>query len=167
MKDPRADSARSALQPGDHLAIACRSADAAKAATSCSGTEPDDCVSCRSPSPRTDWVAGRPARGDWRAGARSILAGGPQILVEAGRDVRHKQLLDVHVAARKLLLVEIAQERVEGRPAALDRIVPDLRPESPARRFRLLDHPGKAHRQRVGVIDRLIGDIARATEGAV
>src|ERR1700704_6809917 len=37
MKDPRADSAHSALQPGDHLAIVGRSPMPAKGAASCSG----------------------------------------------------------------------------------------------------------------------------------
>src|ERR1700704_1916541 len=81
-------------------------------------------------------------------GARSILAGRPQIFVETGADIRHEQLLDAHAAAREFLLIEITHERIEGRAAALDRIVPDLRPEYVARRFRLLDHPGKTDRQR-------------------
>src|SRR5258705_6644171 len=151
MKGSGADSAHSVLQPGDRLAIAGRSGVARQR--------------CGKLQRRGGLKTGHT---DWRRfSARSVLARRPQIFVETGADIRHEQFLDAHAAAREFLLIEITHERIEGRAAALDRIVPDLRPEYVARRFRLLDYPGKADRQRVGVIDRLIGQIARPAEGAV
>ena len=69
--------------------------------------------------------------------------------------------------AREFLLVEMAHQRVQRRPAAFDRIVPDLRPEDLARRLDLVDHPRQADGQRVGVVHPVIGDVARPAEGAI
>src|SRR5262245_54441171 len=48
---------------------------------------------------------------------KSILACSPQIFVERRRDVRNKKLLDLHSSARKPLLIDIRNQRLERRPA--------------------------------------------------
>src|SRR5688500_15099533 len=77
-----------------------------------------------------------------------LLAGGVKILVEARGDVGREQLLDAHAALRQALLVEVGDERLQGRAAAFDRIVPGHFP----RGFDFLDQPGQAHREGVGVV---------------
>src|SRR5688500_775026 len=98
-----------------------------------------------------------------RASLPPALAGGAKILVEAGRDVGDEQLLDCHAALRQALLGEVGDERFQGRPAALDRIVR----AHLLRGLDLLDQPGQAHRKGVGVVQPAPGEVARLAERLV
>src|ERR1700731_2475371 len=91
----------------------------------------------------------------------SILARRPQVFRKSRFDVRHEQFLNAHPAARKALLIKIRNQGLERRPAAFNRIIPDLRPEHMMRRFDLIDDPRQADSQRVSVVHRSIGNLAR------
>src|SRR6185312_11881061 len=90
-----------------------------------------------------------------------------QIFGHSRADVGHEQLLDLHRPPREFLLVEMADQRLESRSAAFDRIIPNLRSENFPRCLKFINDPGQTDRQRVGVVHPVIGDVAGARERAV
>src|SRR5207248_2273171 len=76
---------------------------------------------------------------------------------------RREELRDVDTASRELLLVEVLHQRLQRRPAACDRIVPG----NLAAALDLVDHPGQADGERIGVVHVPLRHVARAQERAV
>src|SRR5262249_13877325 len=118
-------------------------------------------------SPARSQARSRAAAGRVLASFRSDLSGRAEIIGERRTNVGNEQLVDAHPATGELLLVEVAYQRSQRRHAAVDRIVPDLRPEDTLRRFHLVDDPREADRQRIGIVHRLMGKLARPAERMV
>src|SRR3954463_864893 len=98
------------------------------------------------PARRTRWYAA-PAPTP-STNSLVVLAGRAQIPIQVRIDIGREELLHPHAPAREGLLVQVLDECLERRPAALDRVVPrDL-----AGLLDLVDHPRQAYGQRIRVV---------------